>query len=81
MATENLQNRMINFLTRQRGVDWCDACLAAKLDVKVPEIAEASMALSKTGVFYRSRWQCGSCGVRSAVTRWLANRPAPAQLG
>ena len=79
---EDLQTRIIKFFERQSGVDWCDACLAAKLDATVAEIGAASPALTKTGVFYRSRWLCALCGTRNAVTRRLVNRPAcPRPLG
>jgi hypothetical protein len=73
-VNEDIQSRIVEFLASQHGVDWCDACLAAKFDTTVPRIAEGSQTLSKTGVYVRDRWRCSQCGVRGDVTRGHTNR-------
>lgn len=64
---------MTGFLVFHENVDFCDECLAARLDIPPEQLRAIASKLAKSALILRDRWICQQCGRRDRVTRALPN--------
>lgn len=66
--------RIAGFLLFHGDLDYCDACLAAALELAAGEVPAAAAELARAPTFLRDRWLCHRCGRWGSVTRALPTR-------
>ena len=72
-----VDEQVAEILSRQRGIDHCDRCLATALGVDVEQAARAAIRLGAQSDFIREQWKCSVCGSRTAVTRAIRDTSRP----
>lgn len=70
----NLESRLTGFLVFHENLDFCDDCLAVRLDTGAQELRVVASKLAKSALILRDRWICAQCGRRDHVTRALPNQ-------
>ena len=70
----NLESHLTGFLVFHENMDFCDDCLAARLDIPADQVRVIASKLAKSAVILRDRWICAQCGRRDHVTRALPNQ-------
>jgi hypothetical protein len=69
----DITNRVIGFLILHESLDFCDQCLAGRLDISVERLREILALYDKSAPILRDRWACRECGRVTAVTRAVPN--------
>lgn len=70
----DLETLVVGFLIFHENVDFCDACLAARLGISRAQAAAAASEVAASSAILRGSWVCHACRQHTTVTRALRNR-------
>lgn len=70
----DLETLVVGFLIFHQNVDFCDACLAARLRISREQARATAAEVAASPALLRDSWVCHACQQHTIVTRALPNR-------